>query len=201
MSLTTWWQSRKRKWPWVAGLVLLGLAIIGGLTGGRGTTVPGTSVTVSAVAETPGGVIVPPGVIGKNPKEAKAELAALGFRDVRVESVDGRQVIVESNWRVVSVTSVGTAVAVTTGLVLRVDKSQSSTTTEAPPPPPTTRRPEPSPEPPPEPEPTRQTNPAPVYYKNCTDARNKGAAPVRRGDPGYGRHLDEDGDGIGCEKR
>ncbi|KAB8185251.1 calcium-binding protein, partial [Lysobacter maris] len=26
-----------------------------------------------------------------------------------------------------------------------------------------------------------------------------GAAPVRRGDPGYARHLDRDGDGIGCE--
>lgn len=38
-----------------------------------------------------------------------------------------------------------------------------------------------------------------TYYKNCTDARNAGAAPVRRGDPGYGSHLDRDGDGIGCE--
>ncbi|RNF82796.1 excalibur calcium-binding domain-containing protein [Lysobacter psychrotolerans] len=25
------------------------------------------------------------------------------------------------------------------------------------------------------------------------------AAPLRRGDPGHGRHLDRDGDGIGCE--
>ena len=24
-----------------------------------------------------------------------------------------------------------------------------------------------------------------VYYKNCTEARNAGAAPVRIGDPGY----------------
>lgn len=36
-------------------------------------------------------------------------------------------------------------------------------------------------------------------YANCTAARNAGAAPVRRGDPGYGPHLDRDGDGIGCE--
>ncbi len=36
-------------------------------------------------------------------------------------------------------------------------------------------------------------------YANCTAARNAGAAPVRVGDPGYGRHLDRDGDGIGCE--
>lgn len=36
-------------------------------------------------------------------------------------------------------------------------------------------------------------------YKNCTEARRAGAAPVRRGQPGYGRHLDRDGDGVGCE--
>jgi hypothetical protein len=38
-----------------------------------------------------------------------------------------------------------------------------------------------------------------VYFPNCTAARNAGAAPVRRGDPGYGTHLDRDGDGVGCE--
>ncbi|PVH27238.1 YHYH domain-containing protein [Pararhodobacter oceanensis] len=36
-------------------------------------------------------------------------------------------------------------------------------------------------------------------YRNCTEARAAGAAPVFRGDPGYGRHLDRDNDGIGCE--
>jgi hypothetical protein len=36
-------------------------------------------------------------------------------------------------------------------------------------------------------------------FVNCTAARAAGAAPVRRGDPGYGAHLDRDGDGIGCE--
>ncbi|MEX5719201.1 excalibur calcium-binding domain-containing protein [Geodermatophilus maliterrae] len=35
--------------------------------------------------------------------------------------------------------------------------------------------------------PTRSTRPA-------------GAAPVRAGQPGYGRHLDRDGDGVGCER-
>jgi hypothetical protein len=41
--------------------------------------------------------------------------------------------------------------------------------------------------------------PASVYYKNCTAARAAGAAPVYAGSPGYGSHLDRDGDGIGCE--
>ncbi|WP_091610784.1 thermonuclease family protein [Marinococcus luteus] len=38
-----------------------------------------------------------------------------------------------------------------------------------------------------------------VYYENCDAAREAGADPVREGDPGYGGHLDRDGDGVGCE--
>lgn len=38
-----------------------------------------------------------------------------------------------------------------------------------------------------------------VYYKNCTEARNAGAAPIYKGQPGYGTHLDRDKDGIACE--
>ena len=36
-------------------------------------------------------------------------------------------------------------------------------------------------------------------FASCSQARAAGAAPVREGDPGYGRHLDRDGDGVGCE--
>ena len=36
-------------------------------------------------------------------------------------------------------------------------------------------------------------------FANCDAARAAGAAPVRRGDPGYGAHLDGDGDGVACE--
>ena len=38
-----------------------------------------------------------------------------------------------------------------------------------------------------------------VYYENCDEARAAGAAPVFAGDPGYGPHLDRDGDGVACE--
>ncbi|MEN3123294.1 excalibur calcium-binding domain-containing protein [Janibacter sp. LM] len=55
------------------------------------------------------------------------------------------------------------------------------TTTQAPPPPPPPAAP-----------------PA-AYYDNCSDAKAAGAAPVYRGQPGYGDHLDRDGDGVGCE--
>lgn len=40
---------------------------------------------------------------------------------------------------------------------------------------------------------------APVYYRNCSEARAAGAAPVYASDPGYAPHLDRDHDGIGCE--
>jgi len=42
---------------------------------------------------------------------------------------------------------------------------------------------------------------APSYpsFANCSEARVAGAAPVFEGDPGYGSHLDRDGDGVGCE--
>ena len=36
-------------------------------------------------------------------------------------------------------------------------------------------------------------------FRNCTAARAAGVAPVRRGDLGYGSHLDRDNDGVGCE--
>ncbi|MEH0560139.1 excalibur calcium-binding domain-containing protein [Streptomyces silvae] len=69
---------------------------------------------------------------------------------------------------------------------------------------------EPTPSPTPTPTPTvapspkakpKATKPAEpsVYYENCDAARAAGAAPVRRGDPGYAAHLDRDDDGVGCE--
>jgi len=36
-------------------------------------------------------------------------------------------------------------------------------------------------------------------FANCAEGRAAGAAPVRRGSPGYGPHLDRDNDGVGCE--
>lgn len=39
-----------------------------------------------------------------------------------------------------------------------------------------------------------------VVYKNCDAVRAAGAAPIRQGTPGYGKHLDRDNDGIGCDK-
>lgn len=47
--------------------------------------------------------------------------------------------------------------------------------------------------------PARQAPASRRVFANCAAARAAGAAPVHRGDPGYGPHLDRDDDGIGCE--
>ncbi len=46
---------------------------------------------------------------------------------------------------------------------------------------------------------SKPSKPSSAYYKNCDAARAAGAAPVYAGQAGYGRHLDRDGDGVGCE--
>lgn len=45
----------------------------------------------------------------------------------------------------------------------------------------------------------QRASPGSAYYANCAEARAAGAAPLRRGDPGYRAGLDRDGDGVACE--
>ncbi|WP_288402911.1 excalibur calcium-binding domain-containing protein [uncultured Deinococcus sp.] len=51
------------------------------------------------------------------------------------------------------------------------------------------------------PAPAKATPPdrRPVSYASCAAVRAAGAAPLRRGDPGYRAELDGDGDGLACE--
>lgn len=49
------------------------------------------------------------------------------------------------------------------------------------------------------PNPAVSASPTDRPFRNCAEARAAGAAPVRRGDPGYAPRLDRDNDGIGCE--
>jgi hypothetical protein len=37
-------------------------------------------------------------------------------------------------------------------------------------------------------------------YKDCTAAREAGAAPINKGEPGYRTGLDRNGDGVACEE-
>lgn len=85
--------------------------------------------------------------------------------------------------------------------------AEASTVTTTSTPPPAPVAPSPSPEPTSTPPPAPTTTPPPepeqgpgeTPFANCTEARATGGAPVHRGDPGYGSHLDRDGDGVGCE--
>lgn len=51
--------------------------------------------------------------------------------------------------------------------------------------------------------PDEDVNPAPTQdaepFENCAAAREAGAAPLHKGEPGYGAHMDGDGDGVACE--
>ncbi|MER6477852.1 excalibur calcium-binding domain-containing protein [Streptomyces filamentosus] len=84
------------------------------------------------------------------------------------------------------------------------DPTTPEPTTEAPKPAPTTPKPAtPKPKPPaPTTRPAETAEPEPdpaPYYANCTAVRAAGADPIHVGEPGYGRHLDRDGDGVACE--
>lgn len=47
-------------------------------------------------------------------------------------------------------------------------------------------------------EPAAPPRTVPVF-RDCAAAHAAGAAPLRRGDPGYRPELDRDGDGVACE--
>ena len=51
----------------------------------------------------------------------------------------------------------------------------------------------------PQPQQAFASQPQQGAYRNCSEARAAGAAPLRRGQPGYSARLDRDGDGIACE--
>ncbi len=191
-SLALWWRARERKWPWVVAALLLLLFVIAGVFGED--TESGRPEEGQPVAT------LPDGLDGMDSASARDRLEAQGFQ-VTIESVDGRMVIVESNWNVVSA-----SLQDAKNVLLRVAKPTPTTT--APPEPADTSTtietptaeapPEPAPEPAPEEEPTPA--PAPdAYYANCAEARAAGAAPIAAGEPGYRSGLDRDDDGIACD--
>lgn len=72
---------------------------------------------------------------------------------------------------------------------------------------PSVPKPPPPPPPPPPPlpppgNPPRVTLPitVPAYFPDCQTAWLLGAAPIRRGEPGYRRELDRNDNGVACER-
>ena len=41
--------------------------------------------------------------------------------------------------------------------------------------------------------------PTGFVFPGCDEVRTRGLAPLSRGEPGYGEHMDGDGDGEACE--
>jgi Excalibur calcium-binding domain len=192
-SLPQWWRDRKRKWPWILGVVLLLLFVIAGVFGGEDRNSGGSP-------EEPPAIAIPEGLTGLDSATARDRLQDLGFV-VTIESVDGRAVIIESNWVVVSA-----SLQERQNVLLRVEKPSATTT--APPAvaevPTTTETPPAEVAPAPGPETAIEEEPAPeptpdAYYANCAAVRAAGAAPLTAGDPGYRAALDRDKDGVACE--
>lgn len=40
-----------------------------------------------------------------------------------------------------------------------------------------------------------------LNFKNCKEACAKGYKNIKKGEPGYAKHLDRDKDGIACESK
>ena len=40
-----------------------------------------------------------------------------------------------------------------------------------------------------------------VYFKSCKEAKAKGYSNIKKGEEGYRKELDRDGDGIACETK
>lgn len=40
-----------------------------------------------------------------------------------------------------------------------------------------------------------------LYFKNCSEAKEKGYSNIKKGESGYRPELDRDNDGIACETK
>lgn len=192
------------------------------LVGGCGSASDGAAEAAGSPTAGSGQVQVPD-VLGLDLDEAKDRLGP----DLDAKSVDAtgrdRMQIIDSNWQVVQQDPTGgSAVPKGTTVTLHVVKegesvsptasptatatpsgappaaSAPAVTQPAPPPVPTPRPADPLP-PADNPPPANDNPPADVHYANCSEVKAAGAAPIRRGDPGYSSKLDRDGDGIACE--
>lgn len=177
-------------------------------------TTPAPTATPSPTEETP----AMPSLVGGSYADAEQLLAAnqgravAAYKDVDLPAAYGTWTVcfqspqagapVSSAAPVVHLTAPGVPCPKSPGEALRKPTPKPEPTTQRPKPKPT-QVPVPTQEP--TPEPTEDAGDdassggASVYYRNCTAVRAAGAAPIHAGEPGYGRHLDRDGDGVACE--
>lgn len=164
-----------------------------------------------------------PNVVGDALPKAVERLQNSGYRELAVVDDHGMSITeshYEDGYKVTEQDAQGSDIPTTQTITLTVTKSEIAalvpTPTEtpsdaadepSPDPEPTTEEPEPDPEEPaaePAEEPAAPASapepaPAPVHFSSCKQAREAGAAPLYRGDPGYNPKLDRDNDGVACE--
>ena len=166
-----------------------------------------------------------PNVVGDALPKAVERLQNSGYRELAVVDDHGMSITeshYEDGYKVTEQDAQGSDIPTTQTITLTVTKSEiaslvstptetpSETSSEAsegasPDTEPTTEEPEPAPvepaeEPAEEPAaPAPAPAPAPVHFSSCKQAREAGAAPLYRGDPGYSSNLDRDNDGVACE--
>lgn len=197
-------------------LVLLAGLMLTGCNGKQAAAEPAGTATAVAAAED---AVSVPSVMSLTLDKATDQLKDLGLKVEAVDTVDGKSILVKKNWQVTSQdptegTPVDKGSTVKLGVKHLTDPTPTPTPTPAAvvpaevvapvvpvaPPAPVAPAPVAPAAPAAPPAPVAPPAPAAVQYANCTAARQAGAAPIYAGTPGYGKHLDRDGDGIGCDK-
>ena len=164
-----------------------------------------------------------PNVVGDALPKAVERLQNSGYRELAVVDDHGMSITeshYEDGYKVTEQDTQGSDIPTTQTITLTVTKSEIasvvSTPTQpqsdasdepSPDPEPTTEEPEPATEEPTAepaeepaaPAPAPEQTPTRVHFSSCKQAREAGAAPLYRGDPGYNPKLDRDNDGVACE--
>ena len=168
-----------------------------------------------------------PNVVGDALPKAVERLQNSGYRELAVVDDHGMSITeshYEDGYKVTEQDAQGSDIPTTQTITLTVTKSEiaslvstptetpSETSSEAsegasPDTEPPTEEPEPAPveptaepaEEPAAPAPAPEPTPTRVHFSSCKQAREAGAAPLYRGDPGYNPKLDRDNDGVACE--
>ncbi|MFZ3473566.1 excalibur calcium-binding domain-containing protein [Streptomyces sp. 4.24] len=203
----------------VAGVLALALAGCEGADAPKGADKPGAGALPSPSASSAPPVM--PSLIGRTSADAEALVKPLAAGPVEARSAYGDVALAadHAQWTVcfqtpaaasplppgtgveISLTAPGTPCPERAGAALRPATTPSPTpartagTVKTPAPAVTPAKPKP-----PASSPTPAPGPKDVYYKNCTEAKAAGVTPIHRGEPGYGKHLDRDNDGIACDK-
>ena len=156
---------------------------------------------------------IAPNVVGKNLPDAIHRLEISGYKQVNVVDDSGMTITTdhyEDGYEVTAQDKEGTDIPTTDTITLTVAESHVAAlvstpsptpeeTTATPEPAPATVEPEPVADEPAPPAPAPEPAPARVHFSSCKQAREAGAAPLYRGDPGYSSKLDRDNDGVACE--